>query len=86
LNGGKVSQDILTGLINSGALDTIIPNRRSAIVALPSLLKARKMQVVNLFNKVEDVETTDEFTLSQLTEGEQQALKMFALGTDNGTS
>ena len=72
----KTNKATVRGLIESGALDNIIPNRRSAIEVLPDIMKQKRLNVVSLFNQVTEIEELDEYTNSEMRGKQASVLQM----------
>ena len=57
----KITKTAVVALIESGALDGIIPNRRSAIEMVGDLIKSKKKDIVPLFDIVIEVDKIEEY-------------------------
>lgn len=81
-DGRKLNAVSVGRLIEAGAMDEIVPNRRSALTALPKLLKEGSDGIVSLFETetTDDYEALPEFEPDELSSRQLDALTMYCIG------
>jgi len=59
----KLSSKVLVALADAGALDSIVPNRQSAVLNIPDLLAQERIEIVSLFEneQIADIVETEEY-------------------------
>lgn len=76
--GKKMNARVATNLASSGALDSIIPNRRSAVDGLPDLLAQERPEIVSLFEdeNIADLVEREEYPKLERRQRQETTLGM----------